>query len=140
MAKVPTNHKFSHYQLPAILVALLIFTGSSIPAEKFPSLSIFYYDKLIHFALFFVFCFFTHRAVMFQDRIPFLARNHIIVAMLFTVLYGILDEAHQALIPGRSPEVLDLIADSSGAVVCTLVIWLWLKYRSRKEKREGTVF
>jgi VanZ family protein len=135
MIETSKNYEFSRYQLPAILVALVIFIGSSIPAQSFPSLSIFKYDKVIHFVLFFVFCFFTHRAVMFQDRIPFLSQKHLAVSIIFTILYGALDEGHQAFVPGRSPDVFDLLADSAGAAVCALVIWLWFKFQPKAEQR-----
>lgn len=135
MVEPAENFAFSRYQLPAILVALLIFTGSSIPAESFPSLGIFKYDKVIHFALFFTLCFFTHRAVMFQNRIPFLSRNHLPVSVFLTILYGVIDEGHQAFVPGRSPELLDFLTDSAGAIACALVIWLWLKYQPKAEQR-----
>lgn len=37
------------------------------------------------------------------------------LAVLITVLWGWLDEIHQAFVPGRSAEVLDLVADTAGA-------------------------
>ncbi|MFK7988779.1 MAG: VanZ family protein [Sandaracinaceae bacterium] len=37
-------------------------------------------------------------------------------AVFVTVLFGLLDEIHQAFVPGRSSEVLDLVADSVGAL------------------------
>ncbi|MGE0790719.1 MAG: VanZ family protein [Sandaracinaceae bacterium] len=41
------------------------------------------------------------------------------LAVLITVLWGVLDEIHQAFVPGRSPEVLDLVADTVGALLGT---------------------
>jgi hypothetical protein len=134
MAEAQEKYQFSHYQLPAILVALLIFTGSSIPGQSFPSWDIFKFDKVIHFGLFFVFCFFTHRAVMFQDRFPFLAKHHLAASILLTILYGVIDEGHQAFVPGRTPDVLDLLADSAGAGACAVIIWLWLKYQPQAKQ------
>jgi VanZ family protein len=135
MTESTDKYPFSRYQLPAILVALIIFTGSSIPGQSFPSWAIFKFDKVIHFGLFFVFCFFTHRAVMFQDRIPFLAKNHLAASIVLTILYGVIDEGHQAFVPGRTPDVLDLLADSAGAAACALLIWLWLKYQTQAARR-----
>ena len=44
-------------------------------------------------------------------------------ALLVSVLFGISDEYHQSHIAGRTPELLDLAADTAGALlVCT--IWL----------------
>lgn len=38
------------------------------------------------------------------------------LAVVATVLWGWLDEIHQAFVPGRSAEALDLVADSAGAI------------------------
>jgi VanZ family protein len=34
-----------------------------------------------------------------------------------TALYGVLDEFHQAFVPGRNADVLDVLADASGALL-----------------------
>ncbi len=50
------------------------------------------------------------------------------LVVLFCLLYGISDEFHQSFIPGRFPSVLDLVADTIGAVV---VVWIW--YRMKRK-------
>src|SRR5690606_15800676 len=47
---------------------------------------------------------------------------------LLAVLYGISDEIHQSFVPGRFPDLWDLVADSAGAL---LGAWLapWLAQR-----------
>ncbi|MEZ4273606.1 MAG: VanZ family protein [Myxococcota bacterium] len=32
-----------------------------------------------------------------------------------TILYGLVDEFHQSFVPGRSPDLLDALADAAGA-------------------------
>lgn len=49
-----------------------------------------------------------------------------LLVVLFCLLYGISDEFHQSFIPGRFPSVLDLVADTIGAVVVVLV-WFRMK-------------
>ncbi|HJL14865.1 MAG TPA: VanZ family protein [Sandaracinaceae bacterium LLY-WYZ-13_1] len=39
------------------------------------------------------------------------------LAVLIAVLWGLLDEIHQAFVPGRSSEALDLVADTLGATL-----------------------
>ncbi|MDH3980911.1 MAG: VanZ family protein, partial [Gammaproteobacteria bacterium] len=34
-----------------------------------------------------------------------------------TALYGVLDEFHQSFVPGRNADVLDVLADASGALL-----------------------
>jgi len=38
-------------------------------------------------------------------------------AVFVSVLWGVSDEIHQALVPGRSPELGDVIADLCGSIV-----------------------
>jgi VanZ family protein len=41
-------------------------------------------------------------------------------AVYTAVLWGLLDEVHQAFVPGRSPDVVDLLADGLGATAGAL--------------------
>jgi VanZ family protein len=50
----------------------------------------------------------------------------LIVAFGLALLYGILDEVHQAFVPGRCPDALDLMWDGLGAALA-LVGWLVLR-------------
>jgi hypothetical protein len=46
-------------------------------------------------------------------------------AALAASCYGVLDECHQASVPGRACSVLDAVSDASGAVLCVLSLsWL----------------
>ncbi len=45
----------------------------------------------------------------------------IFITVLFCLLYGMTDEYHQSFIPFRSVSIYDLLADTAGAVCCSLV-------------------
>lgn len=48
--------------------------------------------------------------------VPGLAgRRRLVVAFAVAVLYGVTDEWHQSFVPGRTPDVLDLVTDAAGA-------------------------
>lgn len=47
------------------------------------------------------------------------------VAILFSFIYGISDELHQSFVPGRTPSVGDLLADTVGAVLAQVVWYGW---------------
>jgi VanZ family protein len=51
-------------------------------------------------------------------------------AVLFTTLYGLSDEWHQTYIPGRTPEMADILADIVGGMLGSLG-FLWLKARKK---------
>jgi VanZ family protein len=56
-------------------------------------------------------------------------------AWLFTVGYGITDELHQRLVPGRTSALDDVLADAAGAAVALVVILVGAS-GSRREGRE----
>ncbi|MDD8017925.1 MAG: VanZ family protein [Bacteroidota bacterium] len=115
---------FFQFQLPAIAWALFIFTVSSIPAIKLPSL-VHYSDKVIHAGVFFVLCWFLHIAFHFQGN-KFLQSRSLWIALILTSVFGISDEYHQLFTPGRSTEFFDWVADTVGAAVYVL---LYLRFK-----------
>ncbi len=120
--------RFIKFQLPAILWAAIIYISSSIPTAKLPSVDFPSFDKGVHFIIFFTLAALTHRAVRFQNRVPFAAKHHVFSTVLLVVLYGLVDEFHQYFVPGRNPSVLDLIADAIGALIYLALFFLvqWL--------------
>lgn len=57
------------------------------------------------------------------------------IAVLLTVTYGFLDEWHQSFVPGRTPDVRDIIADTTGAILAMLVVtWLARRLRERQAR------
>lgn len=48
-------------------------------------------------------------------------------AFVLTVLYGLSDEFHQSFVPGRHPDLFDILTDAAGAASALL----WLKVRAR---------
>lgn len=121
------HSSFVWYQLPAIVWAGLIFATSSIPSDRIPDLSVFRFDKAIHFTIYFLFAFFTYRALRYQHRFPIFARHALLFTVLLIALYGASDEFHQLFVPGRQADILDLLADTMGA--CFLVAGVWWKHR-----------
>jgi VanZ family protein len=45
-----------------------------------------------------------------------------LLAVAFAAAYGITDEWHQSFVPGRSPDPLDVVADTLGAAVAVLLV------------------
>lgn len=75
-------------------------------------------DKLVHFGLFGV-----------LSSLLYLGGLTVPLAIAGSAAYGISDEIHQMFVPGRSPELLDLLADllgaSTGAFLARLVHERW---------------
>lgn len=100
--------------LPALLYMGAIWAASSVsvelPLERFPLR-----DKGVHFLEYGVLGFLLAHAAFRTWPRHHHARTGAL-AILIAVLWGLLDEIHQAFVPGRSSDVLDLAADTLGAV------------------------
>jgi len=54
----------------------------------------------------------------------------VVVAILISSLYGVTDEYHQVFTPGRSFDVLDMVADAIGSIVGASAVGAWSRIRS----------
>ena len=54
------------------------------------------------------------------------------------VLYGVTDEWHQSFVPGRTPDVLDIVTDAIGAATGLLLVWLILRMMPHKRRAAPT--
>ena len=57
------------------------------------------------------------------------------LAFLLTALYALSDEFHQAFVPGRHPDPLDLACDVLGAIL-GLALWFWWRGRTSNWGRD----
>jgi VanZ family protein len=101
---------------PAVLYMAVIFALSSVRIEA-PMVEDFpLRDKGVHAVEFAVLGFLLAHATLRTWPRHALWRVAA-VAMIIGVAWGVLDELHQALVPGRHAEVLDAVADAVGVVV-----------------------
>lgn len=52
-------------------------------------------------------------------------RRVLLTAFLLAVAYGVSDELHQRFVPGRTPEVADIVADAVGAALAMGAAGAW---------------
>lgn len=52
-------------------------------------------------------------------------RRALLVAVIGTTLFGVADEAHQAFVPIRTPELGDVVVDGLGAATAVGLVWAW---------------
>ena len=81
-------------------------------------------DKTAHFLVYGLLGFLILRALS-GGSLSAMTPSRAIAAMALAGLYGLTDEIHQFFVPGRNPDVLDVVADTLGAggvvaLVCLL--------------------
>ncbi|MBZ0199793.1 MAG: VanZ family protein [Ignavibacteriaceae bacterium] len=102
-----------------------IAVATSIPAKSLPKTSI--NDKIEHILAYFGLGFLLSFALYAQGKYIFLKNNYAISALLITLIYAVVDEIHQLLIPGRQCDILDMIADLAGAIAGIILIKVIVK-------------
>lgn len=110
----------------SLLLALgwmaLLFYLSSQPYLDVPSL-VPDQDKFLHFGAYGVLGALILGAL--RPTPTGYGRAQALLASAVASLYGVSDEIHQLFVPGRDADVLDWLADTSGALVATLLLaWL----------------
>jgi len=120
--------------LPAALYMLLIWWLSSrslnISIDSFP-----FRDKGVHAAEYGVL------GVLLAHALAgtFASRSRAVLwwwAAGLTVLFGMTDEIHQAFVPGRSSDILDVVADAVGAVAGASVRLWWIRPNGTAQHEE----
>jgi len=115
---------------------LLIWGLSSIP-HPFPLERVPFQDKGAHFVEYGVLA--ALMAHAFNGAWPAM-RGWSLFALAWsaTVFWGLLDEIHQAYVPGRLSDAVDLLADALGGFVGVLA---YIAFRARRQatqqRREG---
>jgi len=118
------KRSFLVVHLPAILMAVLIFTVSSIPRLQPPQIGIEFEDKIAHFIEYFIFSVLVYRSFMTCRKN---SREALLLTIIFVSVFSAADELHQMFIPGRFAEVIDFIADVSGAVSGGILFYFFHK-------------
>jgi len=116
--------------IPLIIYWLILFVATTLPVERLPSIGL--TDKINHFIAYFVLAVLVNLTLIYQRKSKFLFKKAQIVTIVICLFYGALDELHQLLVPGRSAETLDWVADASGTFTGVLIVYFLinrLKYR-----------
>ena len=111
--------------LPPLVWAGVILLGTSLPSEAVP-IQTSRIDKILHFTIYSVLAFLLTRQLVAGFRLW----QAVILAVAFSMAFGAFDEWHQMLIPGRSTEFADWVADSLGAVIGALAAAYYERRRS----------
>ena len=120
----------SKYFWGAVFWTLFVTVSCLMAAEKVNRISFFnipHKDKYVHFAFYFVMV-----VLWVLSLSPAYAskRRLRLVVFSFAVFYGILIEICQGLLTnGRSADILDVLANTAGATLAILLLWLYRKIK-----------
>ncbi len=88
--------------------------------EKYIEKTVVFVRKSAHFTMYFILGLLV---ISFLKEFG-LSRKSIIISIIVVLLYAVSDEIHQTFIPGRSGEVLDVLIDTIGGSLSTLLYYL----------------
>lgn len=115
MIRIPLKYKTVFIYVPLVLYWSVLFLATSLPVNSVPSVGI--SDKIEHFAAYAVLAFLLYMALSTQEKVKVLAEKAYFFTFIIVTFYGIADELHQTLIPGRSCEFYDFVADFFGMLI-----------------------
>ena len=109
--------EFLKYNLLSIAWGLLILILCLLPGKDIPSLTIFEYDKVVHFLIYVVLAFLMYYGWKKQNAFLLLHKQTLLKILLITSAYGFLVEVLQELLTtDRHFDIFDALANSLGAV------------------------
>ena len=126
------RHKILLVYLPLIFYWIILFTLTTLPTHSVPSVGV--NEKVEHLLAYFGLSFLLYLTLLFQKKSIILKNYAVLFTFLAVFAYGIMDEVHQLLIPGRSCELLDFLADMFGGVVGIVVLKILIKFYKYQEQ------
>ncbi|MBI4931233.1 MAG: VanZ family protein [Bacteroidetes bacterium] len=115
-------NSFLKYNLLSLLWAILILVLCLMPGKDLPSLTIFEYDKIVHFLIYLLLAIMMYYGWRKQNSFLSLHKNTLIKILLITTIYGFAVEIMQELFTAdRHFDIFDALANSVGAVAGSLL-------------------
>jgi VanZ family protein len=109
------------------MIAIFIFYISSLPGDSAPGISGTSIDAILyHIVIYFFLAFF-----LFISLTEGRNRRLIYIGVVMALLYGISDELHQLLVPGRVGSIEDLMLNSVGIVFAVVGYLISLEARRK---------
>ncbi|MEN8115666.1 MAG: VanZ family protein [Bacteroidota bacterium] len=118
--------KLKYFWKPVLWLALICY-GLFMPADKIPSkpfLNIPHFDKLVHFALFFILCLLLLRPFKKSGT------KYYLLAPVTAIILGlILELSQQSISVTRSSDLFDFLANTAGIVAAPLFYYFFVSNR-----------
>jgi VanZ family protein len=123
--------------IPLLVYWLALFVGTSIPSDHL-SLGLEISDKLKHLFAYLFLAFLLSLNLHFQNRWEKLSNLAFIYSFIICILYGAFDEIHQLIVPNRSAEFLDWLANALGSILGVLLAFFILRALKKRKYQTET--
>jgi VanZ family protein len=110
---------FLKYNLITFLWAIFLLLITLTPGKAMPATGHWdlpHADKVVHFVGFGVLAFLMMRGFNKQNKYNWLRKESILSSLLLTISFGIIIEILQIFVPERSFDLLDIVANTTGAL------------------------
>jgi VanZ family protein len=113
-----------------ILTLIEIWHFSSFIGSPDVSFNNIWIPRAYHFIIFFLLAFFIIATIKGNKK---LTTKQLVIILILSVIFAILDEIHQSFIPYRDASIRDILIDSIGIFI-SLLIYALIDWKSRKLK------
>lgn len=117
--------------LKPLIWLLLMCYGLYLPAEGLPKMSFFnipYFDKIVHFGLFFIFC-----LLLFKPLKKLKFNNLLIAPGISLLMAGFFEITQQIFTASRSSNIYDFLANITG-ILASLILYYFFISGKKLEK------
>jgi len=121
------RHKYVVYSLFALITVVTLFL-TLVPREVLEGRSVFEYNLLGHFLMFFGWTFMLGFSIIIHSE----KLAPLFVILIAGVAFGIFIELAQLILPyGRNANITDIIADAAGSLAAVVLLWgIQTKYQA----------
>jgi VanZ family protein len=130
---------FFRYHFPTILWALIIMLSMSIPVKYVPKVAVIGFDKMAHVGIFMIFGLLVFRSVVNFRKHTKKSISSFVLMLIMVMIFGGLSELYQGLIPDRTPDTIDFMADTAGGLIAIMVVLFYNYYKNQTRKQTDSV-
>ena len=108
------NH--NKFRILLLVYMALILTLSSLPGDSIPKSWLLNFDKLIHLIEYFIL------GILLMKSMTSVSTNRLLAVIPVGIIFGIMDEYLQSFISGRFSSGWDVLADTIGVIIGSLLV------------------
>ncbi|MGW8121295.1 VanZ family protein [Roseivirga echinicomitans] len=118
---------FIKYYWASVTWTIVLAVLMLLPQDSFPESKLLSYDKVGHVGVFAVLSFLILWGKRKKNK-GLLENKHLYYSLTICIVYGLVLESLQSVVPGRMTDVYDLLANTIGAIAGVVVFSTFMKY------------